>query len=396
MLSLRSSLILLIILIFPFGQMTKLPLPYAGVNLYAHDLLIFALVLSEFKKISTYFKSNRYLIGFISFSLFSLFLALNSLKLTEILIGSLYLWRWIFYTLFLFILVEESKLFLKKRITQYLYISVVLGLIFGIVQYFIFPNLEPLFDAGWDRHSYRLVGTWLDANFTGLLITLFSLWALDHLFKNKQSLLEIFNRQKQNPAFFLLSVFSIICLLLTYSRASYLAFIIGIIILSFRKRIFILSIVICIGLIFSLSFLPRKHGEGTKLERTSTVIARLGDWNNDIKVIAQEPAFGYGFNTLRYVKHNLGLINEKWEITHSGAGMDNSLLFLIATVGIFGVIQFLLFWKNVFVSYGLSDVMIASLIAVFVHGMFNNSWLYPWSLIWIYLIIAEKKFNGSS
>ena len=170
---------LLIIILFPFGQLTRISLLSSQVNFYWHDVLIGLVVLVNWKEAYPILKKNRHFGGFIIFSLFALILSISILSSLDIFISSLYLLRWSFYLLFLFILISHKDKYLKHRISAYLFISVIISLIACFVQYLFFPQFEPLFAAGWDRHAYRVAGAWLDVNFTGILLVFFSLWLME-------------------------------------------------------------------------------------------------------------------------------------------------------------------------------------------------------------------------
>jgi len=65
-----------------------------------------------------------------------------------------------------------------------------------------------------------------------------------------------------------------------------------------------------------------------------------------LRIIKDNPLFGVGFNSLRFMKRDYGFLNQDWQESHSGAGVDSSVLFVWATTGVFGLgIYLWLFWK---------------------------------------------------
>ncbi|MGI5828090.1 MAG: O-antigen ligase family protein [Patescibacteria group bacterium] len=375
-----SVIALLTILLFPFGQLTRTSLIRSEIAFYWHDITILLILLIKRDHIPPIIKNNLYLLGFLVFAVFSLVLDTSILSLSEVTVSSCYLWRWLAYTLFVIILLRNKDKFLAKRLSSYLAITIVLSLTVGLIQYTFFPKFEAIHAAGWDRHAFRLAGTWLDANYTGLLLTLMLFWLFDRL-----------RKLKLNPYLHgLIIVITFISLLLTYSRSAYLALFVGSLVYFAKKKKMYVAVGLCLLVLLSLTLLPRKFGEGTKLERISTVTARIGNWQESRELIEQKPVFGYGFNTLRYIKRDVGLEDEKWQVTHSGSGLDNSLFFLLATVGFAGTFQFFLFWKELLGKIKKTPLLLASLSAVIVHGMFTNSWFYAWALLWIYFVIGEE------
>ena len=100
---------------------------------------------------------------------------------------------------------------------------------------------------------------------------------------------------------------------------------------------------------------------------------------------------------LRYENRDRGFVPDyEWEQSNAAAGLDNSLLFVTATTGIVGLAAYVfLLGKAVFVSFRrlrtlkpLNALLTATLIAIIVHSMFNNSLFYPWVMIWLWLLFA--------
>lgn len=378
-------LLIILILLFPFGQLSRITLFNGSASLYLHDVLIivgiiyFLLkIIREKKKLA---KISKYFILFIFTALFSLILALKTLSFTEVLISSLYLWRFLAYLSFFYLLKNKIK---KEtlNIESYLNISILLSILAGLAQYTLLPSLEQLFAAGWDRHLNRLVGSWLDPGFTGLIFVLQIIYLLDRGLK----------QNKRNIYLLILLILAFISLLLTYSRSSFMALILGLLIYLAKKGKIIVFSGISITFLSFLLLLPNTFGEGTKLLRTSTIISRLSNWEQGLTLINKKPIFGFGFNTLRFVKRDLGMESYKWYFSHSAGGLDNSLLFLIATTGIVGAF-FFLGWVWEMISKNKNNLLIiASFSTIFIHGIFSNSWFYPWTMIWMGIILI-KDYN---
>ena len=184
-----------------------------------------------------------------------------------------------------------------------------------------------------------------------------------------------------------------IVLLLTFSRSSYLAFSVGMIVLMFihKNRIFtrIAVILICI---LAVAWIPRTWFENAHgINRRESGYARIVSWSNAIQIIQKHPLLGVGFNNYRpaqekYLAKNLDDAPKYWR---AGAGSDSSLLFVWATTGIFGLGAFGWFLfslvrrrtRNVF---GIA--LLASTPALLFHATFVNSLFYPPIMGWIMLL----------
>jgi O-antigen ligase len=151
--------------------------------------------------------------------------------------------------------------------------------------------------------------------------------------------------------------------------------------------------------IFSLTvlILPRPAGEGVKLERQSTVLSRYQNWQQGLLVARDHPLLGVGFNLYRYSARDYGFLDKlRWQYSHAGAGVDNSLIFVLATTGISGLLAFayLLFsWLKWGLEGKVRLVFAAVLGATLVHGFFNNTLFYSFVMlqIWVILGFIESK-----
>ena len=132
-------------------------------------------------------------------------------------------------------------------------------------------------------------------------------------------------------------------LLLTYSRSSYLALFAAIVAIAIFKKQFKLILVIVVFLL-SLFLLPRPGGEGVKLERLVSAKQRLSNYQLGLEFWRQNPVFGLGFNTLKYYRDN--------PASHSASGLDSSLIFVLATTGMVGMLAYLNLLKSLWQSRG--------------------------------------------
>ena len=385
----------LYLILFPFGQLTRLPLGNLfgpEVHLYLTDIVLFFLLLSwgvwrfglERKKYQLPPLAMPIFLFFI-FSLLSLGIASPLLSNREVLVASLYLLRWMAYMGLYFVISDLKKYWLKES-TLLNFLIIVGGAmaVFGFAQYLFWPNLKPFEFFHWDPHFYRLVSTFLDPGFTGLILVL-TLIILVNLFPEK----------KGNKWLVIGILITCPALLLTHSRSSYLALLVSMGLISWLRKKIKLFIVVLIILLFSLAILPQPEGEGGKLLRTYTINYRLESWQSAIAIIKDHPLFGVGFNAYRYVQRDYGFLKgEDWQLSHAGAGTDSSLLFVLATTGIFGLTAYLWYlFKALSLSYSrkkraIGIICFSSLGAILIHSCFLNSLLYPWIISWLGILLA--------
>ncbi|PIT89112.1 MAG: hypothetical protein COU27_02030, partial [Candidatus Levybacteria bacterium CG10_big_fil_rev_8_21_14_0_10_36_7] len=117
----------------------------------------------------------------------SLVLSLLLFSPIQVLIGSLYLLRFLSYIGMYFFIREFSKDD-RRNLLKGLVVIIGVTVTIGAFQYLYYPSLRNLFYLGWDDHLYRLFSVFLDPNFTGALFVCFFLFLL-YFFKEfrKQS-----------------------------------------------------------------------------------------------------------------------------------------------------------------------------------------------------------------
>jgi O-antigen ligase len=315
-------------------------------------------------------------------------LVLNSSRFSfsQLALSSLYLVRLLLYAFFSVAIArgrEKGILWLKR-----IWIALVCVAVIGFIQYIFYPDIRNLYYLGWDPHYYRIVSTILDPNFSGILFAL-GVFLSFYLFERT-------NRR----IFFLGGCVLFFALLLTYSRASYISFFAGLCIWLFGKKpIFVLG-EIAVGIFVLLLFLPRPGGEGVKLERIASIEARAGNMRDAIVVIQSSPIFGVGFNTLRHLK---GADNRTGIESHSLSGFDMSILFILSTTGVVGLIAFGNILYAIFLSIrkkykkcsNLSKLVISSLFTIGVHGLSVNTYFYPLVLIYLSVLMGSYERNDA-
>ena len=372
---------------FVLGNVYKFSFIAPEVKISVLDCVVFVLTIVavlDFKKYQDsfvkYLRVAKPLLLFATLGVVSLLLSLSHFSSQEVLIGAMYLIRWLVYSLLPLSLV---RLFKVPELRKSLLILGGVTILVSLGQYLIYPDIRSLQVAEWDPHYYRVVGSWLDPGFTGLILVFILIYLTIRPIANK---------------FFqgLTWIGAYLALALTYSRSSYLAFVIGMAWIAWREKRgkFLLQMV---GLLtVTLILLPRApDGEGVKLERTSSIWARIENWGQALTIWRSQPLIGVGFNTYRYAQRDYGfLTQDKWQLSHSGAGADSSLLLVVATTGMLGLGVYLWYLKRLFQLGTQSLVLEASLAAIIVHSFFLNSLFYPAVLVWIAILLATTDWKS--
>lgn len=300
---------------------------------------------------------NKY---FLIFCLISLVSFLLNLKFTTAK-SFFYLIR---LNLLLSLFIFKSKQKFSPTIFKFSKLIFLSNIIFGLFQYFFWPDLTYFSSLNWDPHLFRLVSTFLDPTFTGLIYLLFFQFLIFSQF---------------SPSFIILSYSA---LALTYSRSSLLSLEIASFFYSQKIKSlkpFLLATAI---ITLTLIILPQKPGEGTKLDRTSSIKAKIENYQQGFNLFSRSPLFGFGYNNLATVRP----INSN---SHANSGFDSSLVTIATTTGIFGLTFFISGFFHLFNhSTSLPQTII---ITIFTHSLFSNSLLYPPILFMLFLFSKYRK-----
>lgn len=387
-----------ILVLFPFGQFTRLPLtlPTGEVNIYLLDILIglfsslgLRIIAKDFKNCSNLLLA---ILPFCFVSLVSLLLSPLELNLAQMTVSFLYWLRWAGYAiapLVIVVLSKKYRKFTRNNLLNYLLVIGISVVVFGLTQYILWPDLTALNYLNWDPHYYRLTGTFFDPNYSGIIIA-FTVILL--ILKNYAKL----NHPTKNKLFFFLVFISVAALVLTFSRSSFLAFFVMVFMIFVIKKSYLLFVLPLIVLLILVAVLPlQTKGEGVNILRVSTIESRLVNWQQTIQIGTQNVISGVGFNTYRYAQQDFGFSKNQEINPNSSAGADSSLLFVFATTGVVGLVTYIyFFYKNIASVYRCkkSELCIypICLSGVFIHSFFVNSLFYPWVLLWLGILLAAE------
>lgn len=367
------------------GQIGGIPI-YPGAVLYVHDIVLGLLVIEGFVQyaIRSKLKKPKLLspiLLFVAAAVLSLLTNSGKFQIPELEVSAMYLARWIFYVS-LYVLVRQVYTMAEFWLYGLFATGTGLGVL-GLAQFFLYPNLRNLAYLGWDPHYYRLFSTFLDPNFAGIYLVLTVLLGI-----------YLWHYKRTRWCIVIGELISITAILLTYSRSSYLALsaAVTIWILMKKRWKFLLVLIIFAVLVFSL---PQIWGTTLSLTRPDSTFARIGNWKESLALIAKAPIFGYGFDTLRYVR----VLPPGQFFSRSAAGFDSSILFILATTGIVGLCAFgYLLYAMIRNAQGrMFALYVVSFIALGIHSLFVNSAFYPWVMIWFWILtgVSERISGGT-
>jgi len=371
---LNSIFIFLFFAIFPFGQIIRIGI------LQPIDLVVgLAAIYTIFKKLPKP-EAFKYFENFLILTIFSWVFGTLMFQRIEVFYGFLYLIRITAYLYFVVYVWNFAKKNLKnsKLLVNSLLMVSVISAIFGWMQFFWFSDLKPFFVWGWDMHLFRLVGTFLDPTFLGLIIVFGLLTTLIRI-----------NEMKKKKNYILIAIFLLISLAFTYSRASYLALFAGLFVIAwhfhFIKKVLIF-ILIFVGLLF---LLPTSKNHSIEILRSFSAIARVENYQTTLHIFSKSPIFGVGYDNmcLAYQK----FVGFQPFNSHACSGSDSSLLFILATTGLAGFIVFVFTISRLatnLVSNSHFLILTSTFTALFVHSLFSNSMFYPWIMGYVLIVLT--------
>lgn len=351
------------------GQLIKLPFGLGGItilDLAVIFILVVSLYLLKFKLKNPPLFVKAGLI-FLIICILSLIFTPLHLAPNEYLNSFSYTIRWALYLALGWVVFSTDN----TKVLRILEISGISLATLGLIQFIFLPDLRFLESAGWDPHYFRAVSTFLDPNFLGAYLVLTLL---------------VLTRKK----YFFALVY--ITLLLTFSRSSYSMFLISFLTFSFlnrSKKLMILTIILFGGLMLGFYIytllITNPHG----IDRKASASYRLGTWQQGLSVFEKSPVLGVGFNSYRYAIKEYKLGDTQFLNVRGSTTNDFSLLYVLATTGIVGLITFVFFLFSVFYK---GSILIRSVLAgLLVHSIFNNSLFYPFILIWIMILAGRRK-----
>ena len=364
------------------GQLIKIPFFGSGGFSILDIVIIFFCTFGLVKKKFRLGKPPLPIIAalvFIFISTISLVFTPIRLTFPQYLISFSYTLRFFLYILFTWLISQKTFGNLQKE-TKTILVNSGLGLaVLGLLQFIFLPNINFLNSQGWDPHYFRTVSTFLDPNFAGAFFTL-------------TLLLLIPKKTTKSTAVFFVTAY--LALLTTFSRSSYIMFLVSGLSFSLFKKskgLIITILILFLILLFGFKIYTRLISKPRNIDRGQSASFRLNTWQQGLTIFQKYPVLGAGFNAYKYALRELNLGDGQFLQSHGSTSNDSSLLFVTSTTGTIGLISFLFFlasliWKS------KNYLLIAAFLGLLVHSIFSNSLFFPPILLWILLIsIIPKK-----
>ena len=324
---------------------------------------------------------------FLAIAVLSLVLNIVNFTTNQIIISSLYLVRVLLYVSMYFVFVDLGFKY-KQIVPKFMFLASLVFIVIGYFQYFFFSNLKEFYYLGWDMHLNRLFSSFLDPNFAGAFLVLILMF----VFILKDS---IFSKEYKYLIYVFL-VFNFIAIFLTFSRGAILMLLVCVITYSFITRNWKLTLGVVASLfIIFLILIPKFNLESTNLLRTASINARIDSSKYALSIWEKKP-MGVGFNTYRYARGKYGNeVNKSYLISHAGAGIDNSFIFVLVTTGVIGLVTYLYLFFRIFklgfknaITNKYALVLVVSIVGISFNALTVNSLFYSFILLWIFVLVG--------
>lgn len=363
---------------FPFGSTSSVSLLDIGSVVTVGFLAIWQLGISkklEFPKI------YGWIVGFMLCGLIGAVVVKEWSGLVYLVRFGVYsLWLWVGYSLI------KSGVAKITDFEKLLLISGVLLIFGGVGQMIWLPNLKSLEGFGYDPHINRMTGLFLDPNFFGALLVI--VWGVC-------TTRWLFWKQKFDLVWMVVVSLGIV---MSLSRSAYLMWLVVIVGLSLWQSKKLIVIMLAVGMVLVLT-VPRV-GErmmgGLRVDASAS--ERLESWSKGVDIWKGSPVFGIGFDNIRIISEREGMLKTySRDGGNSGAGVDSSLLLVLVTSGVVGLLFYIGFWavvvKNIW-SKRSGKLFLVVLSGLFVESWFVNSLFLPiimtWIFLWVGMLMAKE------
>lgn len=374
--SLYRILLGIVVGCFFLGEIAQATVFNVSISFFELSTMFFVLlcIIIGYKDLWSAFlqKNTRIFIPFLMYMGASLVLVYFSLSTRIFLVDLLYTARFLLFFLFYLSIYFgiSKKIIITKQVTQFLILFGFGIAILGLLQYIFIPDTRFLFTLGWDEHYLRVISTLLDPPFTGAIIAVAVL---------------VFHQKRISVQWFFGLLVLLSSLLLTYSRASYVALAVALVFLLITKKK-TQTVITLILFLVCIPFLPRPASEGTRLERVASIDARNVEFQKTIHEL-RPSTFVYGNGW--YVTKAGRQAQNGISTSHSSAP-DNSYLHILESFGILGILPLLYVLFHVLKSYkNMTGYSIFLLICL--ASIVNNVLFYPWvmAILWLTYVLTK-------
>jgi O-antigen ligase len=255
---------------------------------------------------------------------------------------------------------------------------ILLGL--GFAQLILIPDFSFMAKYGWDPHVKRMLSTFFDPNFFGMYLVFMASFILAWLLTPKTH-----KYYRWLMPLFLLVVLGIAA---TLSRSTFLALIVStLIIVGIRSWRVVLVVIVALAIAGMATPRLRQRIVGA-FQIDATAKQRLAAWHDTIVIIQERPLTGAGYNAYSAAEERN---NVKSRInTLAARGSDSSILFVLATTGVIGLILYMTFLVSLMTEavlllrfgttpfWNATGLALTGIIpAYIVHSQFVNGLFYP-------------------
>jgi putative inorganic carbon (hco3(-)) transporter len=328
---------------------------------------------------------------------------------TEIAVSFAYLVRWFLYFGLYIAVINTVRADDAKPVLAAFEGMLLIFAAFGILQAALLPGFAQMvypdsrIALDWDYQGRRLVSTVLDPNIAGILIV----FGLLLHFARLSTGVKVAGWK---------IVLLMLALVLTVSRSSVLALMAGVAVIvavrGISRRMLKLGAVVAL---LGLAALPRIIALGTSYNKfglDESAMARVVEWAKALRVLADHPIIGVGFNAYGFVLERYGFER----ISTASYSSDGGLLFIAVLTGLFGLAIYVwmlttiarrcrAIWRSEAASpddRALAVGVTAATAAVCLHSVFVNSLLTTfvmeplWVMWGLTFVVATRLADSAS
>jgi hypothetical protein len=398
-----ESLLRVVLTLMLIGQLGRIPVLSTGTSeapILVNDVLLLVLLgVAVIGWLAADYLRADWIVGLVAaFVLVGFAAALRSASQygmtgMQLVISLAYLGRWVVYFAVYLVVINVVSADGLLPLWSTLEGMILAFAAFGILQAIFLPHFAQLvypdsrLYIDWDEQGHRLVSTVLEPNIAGSLIMIVLLVQLAQLANGE--------RVPSWKPFLLFAA-----LIATLSRSSMLGLAVGgVLIVSVRgisRRMMRFGIALGVLLLAAIPKLIMWAEHFGKLSLSdASAMSRVVNWLRALRIWADHPVFGIGFNTYGYVAERYGAVR-------SGSfsfSSDGGLLFIAVMTGLVGLLLYVgvlvlvlrrcrSIWRDQTAPTewrSLAVGIAASTVAICVHGMFVNSLLTPFVMepLWI-------------
>src|SRR3989344_1944707 len=159
---------------------------------------------------------------------------------------------------------------------------------------------------------------------------------------------------------------------------------------NFTGAFFVLTLVLFAGLILGYFLYSRFISLPKNIDRTASASFRINTWTEGWQLFEKHPFLGVGFNAYRYAIREYDLTDEQFSKSHGSGSNDSSLLSVLATTGLVGILSYFLFLNSI------RRNLMPAVLGLLFHSFFSNSLFFPPILLWLILAAAADKAGSGS